>query len=272
MSIITSQQITRYYTTYTRNEITFNRQVVDATGLVTNQVFLKVADFQHPCILFSCSMSTAKVVTGVKTSFLEAVRTNNNHVNIRFCFRMAEKADPVSFFVLARLMGSAPFDPSKPNVLLMTLEYTQRPPDDLIEILGNLLEVNSAAQKRREERIILTPEALKKMGLAGKESFLLVEGVPRKCLLRDLSFSGSKVLVSGIAKFLEKKKVVLKLSYGDPPEEIQIPGEILRVEDVEGRKDIVALGIQFGDQVPINYKVLIHEFLGTQRKPGPSGG
>lgn len=271
MSIITSQQITRYYSTYTRNEIAFNRQVVDATGLVSNQVFLKVADFQHPCILFSCSMVGAKVVTGARTSFLEAVRAANNHASIRYCFRMADKADPVSFFVPARLTGSSPFDPSKPTVVLMTYEFTQRPPDDLIEILGNLLDANASAQKRREERIIMTPEALKKMGLGGKESYLLVEGVPRKCLLRDLSFGGAKVLVSGIAKFLEKKKVALKLSFGDPAEEAQIAGEVLRIEAVEGRKDIVAIGIQFGEDLPISYKMMIHDYLGSLRKSAPGG-
>jgi hypothetical protein len=271
MSIITSQQITKYYSTYTRNEVTFNRQVIDATGLVSNQVFLKVSDFQHRCILFSCSMSGAKVVTGLKSSFLDAIRAANNHVSIRYCFHVTEKADPVSFYVSARLLGSVPFDPTKPNVLLMTLEFNQRPADDLIEILGSLLEVNSAAQKRRQERIIMTPEALKKIGLAGKDTFLLVEGIPRRCLLRDLSFGGAKVLVSGIAKFLEKKKAVLKLSFDDPPEEAQIAGEVVRADAVEGRKDIVALAVLFGDQVPINYNVRIHDYLGSLRKSAPSG-
>jgi hypothetical protein len=104
------------------------------------------------------------------------------------------------------------------------------------------------------------------MGLAGKESFLLVEGVPRKCLLRDLSFGGAKVLVSGIGKFLANKKADLRLQYGDPAEEFVIPGTVLRIEEVEGRKDFVALGIAYGKEVPLGYKAMINSYLTSIRK------
>jgi hypothetical protein len=84
--------------------------------------------------------------------------------------------------------------------------------------------------------------------------------------VRDLSFGGAKILVTGIAKFLENKKATLKLLRGETSEEMQIPGEILRVENVEGRKDIVVIALKFPDDPPLNFKLMINGYLTSVRK------
>jgi hypothetical protein len=278
MSIITSQQIARYFDLYGKTEVTFNKQVIDATGLVPNNVFLKIADQQWPCVVYSSSMAGARVIAGVKSEFFETLHQANNHAALRYCFRLPEKADPIFFFVPNKVMGYTQYNPKNPDVQLIALEFTQRPPDDLIQVLGLLLEANANAQRRKDERIILTPDSVKKLGLESKESVLYVEGVPRKCLVRDLSFGGAKVFVTGIAKFLANKKAALKLARGESAEEISIPGEIMRVENVEGRKDIVVLAIRFADDPPVSYKLMINGYLTAIRKdhsagppPGASG-
>jgi hypothetical protein len=261
MSIITSQQLSRYHELYGKVEVTFNRQVIDATGLIPNNVHLRIADQQWPCILYSSSMSGARVIAGVKTSFFESLRAVNNHASLRYSFKLPEKVDPIPFFVSGKVTGYTQYNPKNPDVQLIMLEFTQRPPDDLIQILGILLEANANAARRKDERIVLTPEVIKKMGLEPKESYVYVQGVPRKCIVRDLSFGGAKILVTGIAKFLENKKAALKLLRVDTSEELHIPGEILRVENVEGRKDIVVLALKFTDDPPMNYKLMINSYL-----------
>jgi len=266
MSIITSQQLSRFFELYGKIEVTFNRQVIDATGLIPNNVHLRIADQQWPCILYSSSMTGARVIAGVKTAFYESLQQVNNHASMRYCFKVAEKADPISFFVSAKVAGYAQYNPKNPDVQLISLEFTQRPPDDLIQTLGVLLEANANAQRRKDERIVLSPENLKKLGLEAKESFVYVEGVPRKCIVRDLSFGGAKILVTGIAKFLVHKKASLKLQRVDTTEEIQLPGEILRVENVEGRKDIVVFALMYTEDTPMSYKLMINSYLTTVRK------
>jgi hypothetical protein len=268
MSIITSQKLVRYFEQYGTIEVTFNKQVIDVTGLVANNVFLKILDLQWPCVVYSASMSGARVIAGSKSQFFDSLRQANNHVSLRFCFRLPEKIDPISFFVPSRVSGYTQYNPKNPAVQLIAMEFTQRPPDDLIQVLGILLEANANAQRRKDERIILTPESIRKLGLESKESFIYVEGVPRKCIVRDLSFGGAKVLVTGIAKFLSHKKATLKLIRGDPSEELQIPGEITRVENVADRKDIVALAVEFTQDTPITYKLLINGYLTSVRKSG----
>ena len=45
-----------------------------------------------------------------------------------------------------------------------------------------------------------------------------------------------------------------------------LPGVIKRIEDVGGRKDIVAVGIQYSANPPMTYKLLINSFLTSMRK------
>jgi hypothetical protein len=266
MSIMTSQQLARYYEEFGSTEVTFNKQVIDATGLVPHHVFLKIADRQWPCVIYASSMAGARVIAGVKSVFFEMLRQAGSHAALFYCFKLPEKSDPISFFVPGRITGCTQYNPKNPDVQLIAMDFTQRPPDDLIQILGVLLEANANSQKRKEERIVLTPESMKRLGLESKESFVSVEGVPRKCIVRDVSFDGTKVLVSGIAKFLLNKKAALKLTTVDSSEEMTIQGEITRVENVEGRKDIVVLAIRFTEDPPVAYKLMINGYLTTVRK------
>lgn len=271
MAILTSQQIAKYFELYSRTEITFNRQVIAATGLVPNNVSLKVVDRQWVCLVYASSMVGARVICGVKASFFEDLRQAGNHASLRYSFKQAEKSDPISFFVPSRVTGYTQYNPKNPDVQLVAIEFTQRPPDDLIQILGRLLEANANAQRRKDERIILTPESIKKLGLDSRGFLVYVENVPRKCIVRDLSFGGAKVLVSGIAKFLVNKKASLKLIRTEGAEEVMVPGVIARVEDVEGRRDIVALALKFEDDPPVSYKLLINSYL-TGQRPGSAAG
>jgi hypothetical protein len=120
--------------------------------------------------------------------------------------------------------------------------------------------------KRREERILLTPEALRKLQIISKETAIFIQGVPRRCILRDISFSGAKIIMIGVAKFLMDKTAALRIDFEDPREAILLKGRIVRSEDVEGRKDLVALALHYEEtQVPMNYKMRINDFLSQVR-------
>ena len=180
MSIITSQQISNYYTNYSNLEITFTKEVIKTTQLVSKQIYLKCLGYQWPCIVYSSSMTGAKIIANVKSSIHEVVRKANSVVSLRFCFQKAEKGDPVSFFVSAKVVGYSPYNEANPDLNFISLSYTQRPADDLIETIGTLLEANVNSKKRKEERIILTTDAVRKLGMKAKEATVFVQGVPRK--------------------------------------------------------------------------------------------
>lgn len=268
MSVTTAQQLENYFTRYKNVEMAFNKDVIAVTGLVPKQIFLRCAGEHIPCIIYSISMSSAKIILNTKaTNFFEVIKKANNLISLRFSFKMPEKkGDPVNFFVSGRVVGYNAYKKESPDYSFATIDFTQRPPDDLIEILGKILEANANSKKRAEERVIITNESIQDMGLTGKEAILYVQQVPRKCIVRDLSFGGAKIIMIGIAKLLMDKECDLRLQFGSLPRAQRIPGTIIRFEPIEGRKDIASLALQFNsEKLPMGYKVILSNYLGQKK-------
>ena len=264
MAISTSQQITRYYQQYGEVDVTFTRDVIKATLLYPKQVYLKCHGYQWPIVVYSASMTGAKVIANLKSSLSEAAKKANNMVSLRLSFLQRDKADPLSFFVGAKITGYTPYGQEKPELYFLTLSYTQRPPDDLIEILGRLIDANTSSSRRKDERVPITADSARAMGLNHKEARVYIDGVPRRCIVRDVSFGGAKVVILGVAKFLVNKKASLRLTLSETDEEIDVPATVLRFEAVEGRSDIAALALQFdADAVPMKYKLMLSGFLNS---------
>jgi len=266
MSITTSQQIGRYYETFKAIDVTFTKEVIKATGLLAQSVFLKCVGEQWPCVVYSTSFSGAKIIASARSTLVERIKKANNSVSLRFSFKLPDKYDPVSFFVSGKATAFAPYAQSGGDLQFIMLEYAQRPPDDLIEILGRLLEANINSTRRREDRILVSTDAMSKLGLISKETLVLVQGVPRKCIVRDLSFSGAKLILVGLAKFLVGKACTLYLEFDEPRETVEIQGEFVRFEDVEGRKDLAAVAVHYTDAVPMAYKLHVNQYFSQQRK------
>ncbi len=262
----TTQQINRFYDTFRTIDVTFTKEMIKSTGLLPQNVFLKCIGEQWPCVLYSSSFESAKMLAGTKQSFMERLKKANNMISLRLCFKLPYKVDPVTFFISGRVTGMAPYVQSNGTLQFLNFQFTQRPPDDFVEIVGSVLEANVNSARRRDERILLTPDSMRKMNILRKETSLMVQGVPRKCIIRDLSFGGAKLLIMGLGKFLVGKSCVMRLELDEPREIVEIPGNIVRSEDVEGRKDLAALAVCFDEKtVPMAYKIHINLYVSQQK-------
>ena len=259
MAIVTSQQIKEYYEKYGTIDVTFTKEINDSLRLARKQISLKFKGSQRPCIIYSSSLVAAKVVVALTEDHIRSLR-EDNLVSLRFCFFKEDRSDIFSFFVPCRLKGVTQYDKER-NLHFANLEFTQRPPDDLIEILGSLLEANINAARRREERIVIDGESIRRLGLAAKNAILQIDGIPRNGILRDISFGGVKIIIMGNPKFLMDKKAVIRMSLNNG-KGFLLTGSIIRFEPVEGRKDLVALAIRFDpDNVSFEYKMMINDYL-----------
>ncbi len=268
MSITTSQQIGKWFELYKTIDVVYTKEVIKSIGLDTRGVFMKCVGEQWPCVIYSSSFAGAKVVVSTKAALTERITKANNAVSLRFSFKLSDKPDPVSFFIGAKVMGYSSYTVGGGDLQYASLQYTQRPPDDLIDIMGRLLDANMNATKRKDERILLNPDAMRRMSLVSKDCYLSVQGVPRKCILRDLSFSGAKAIIVGIAKFLVDKECTLRVEMDEPRETLELKGTIVRYEDVEGRKDLTAIAIDFDEQaIPMTFKMHINDYLSQVRPP-----
>ncbi|MDR2080032.1 MAG: pilus assembly protein PilZ [Treponema sp.] len=265
MSVLTKQKIASYYDRYKGIDVTFTKEIIQVTGLITQQVLIKcVGDF-WPCVVYSSSFEGAKVVANIKSGLTEKLQQANNSISLRLCFRSPESGQPVTFFVTARVAGYTAYRGSA-DTALFNLQFTQRPPDDLIEIVGRVLDANINSSKRKDERVLLTADSLRKLGLLSKDTAAFIEGVPRRCILRDISFSGAKIIMLGVAKFLVDRDTALRLDFDDPRESFLVRGKFIRAETVEGRKELIALAITFEEStIPMGYKVRLNDFLSVVR-------
>lgn len=268
MALVTSRQLTDYYNKFSETDVTFTKEVVAALGLRTKQTFVRFLGYQVNCIIYSSSMVGAKIIANVGAELFAKLREANNLVSLRFCFDQSDKQDPMAFFVGARVTGFSPYSSDHPDLNFISLVFNQRPSDELIALLGSLIEANTNAQKRSEERIALTPDALRKLGFRSKEAALFIGSAPRKCILQDLSFSGAKVLTTGVAKFLVDQPAVIKLQLEDQDGPTALAGKIVRFEEIQDRKGIGSLAIKFDTRgVPMQYKLRLSEYFAALRKP-----
>jgi hypothetical protein len=267
MPELTASRLARLYDTYRDTEVTFNTQVIAASGLMPADIHLKVAEQNLPCVLYACSLRRARVIADLGDPALAAQLRANLPVSLRLAFRPSDEPAPLAFFVSCKVEGLSVHNPRKPQVQFVGLEFTQRPSDTLIGIIGSLLEVNSNSVRRRDERIVITSETMLVIGMDSKESCVDIEGAPRRCIVRDLSFSGAKILVTGVQDPREEKKVLLKLARCELKDDVVLDGSIVRVEEVAGSKDVVALSILFSSDPPISYKQRLNSYFASQDKP-----
>ncbi|HET7839307.1 MAG TPA: pilus assembly protein PilZ, partial [Rectinemataceae bacterium] len=63
------------------------------------------------------------------------------------------------------------------------------------------------------------------------------------------------------------KECTLRIEMEEPTETVEIKGKIVRYENVEGRKDLTAVAIEFDESaVPMGYKLHINAFLSQVRQ------
>jgi hypothetical protein len=264
MAVLPRQKIQDYYTEFKNIPITFYKEVVQVTGLQAKQVILKCGSDFFPCVIYSTSFEEAKIVASNKSGLVEKLKDTNNSASIKFCFKVPSSGEQVVFLVNARVIGSVPYDAGA-DMSTFTLQFTQRPPDDLIEIVGRIIEANKSFTKRKDERITITPETLRKLHFAAKEINVMIDGVPRRCILRDISFTGARLVMLGISKFLIDKAITIKFEFDEPVESYAINGKSADVEKVADRNDMVVLNMVYNEPIPMAYKVRLSDYLNSVR-------
>ncbi len=272
MAIVTSQQITRYYNEYLNTEITFTKDIIRTLNMDPRQIYIKCAGDQWPCIINSTSFVLARIIVGTKGgAFAQISKPGGSAVSLKYSFYQAD-GQLMSFFISGKVSNITPYMNSQ-ELVIVTIAYTQRPPDDLIQMVGHLLDANTNAIRRKEERIPINADSMRKLGIPKEEQVVLLDNVPRHCILRDLSFGGCKILLVGLERFLKNKPVKIQLEFDEPHEIITLDGTVVEVGPVEGRKEIVSANVRFEDSsITLSYKIHINNYITTTRKNELSSG
>jgi len=266
MGILTAKKIAEFYDAYARVGVTFTADIIQATGLIPEHVHIKCGSDFWPCVFMAASFQGAKVLANAKTGLLDRLGRTKKSASLRLSFRNSEdKGNPVTFFIPCRVGDCSPYKGSG-EVSVLSVRFTQRPPDHFIEIMGRVLNARANSTKPGGERILITADSGRRLRLYSRETVVFIQKVPRRCILRDLSFSGAKVVLMGVGKFLADKEISLRVEFEEPRESFLLPGRIAGVGDVEGKQEMVALSVAYDRQrIPTGYKVRINDYANVVR-------
>lgn len=266
MSINTTRQSSRYYDFYRDKEIIFTKANLKSLRIDPRQIYLKCEGNQWPCIINSSSLMNAKVIVSTTSEAYNIIQKNKTvPISLKYCF-FDNNNEIIQFFVNCTVFTIEPYQGSN-EFSLVTLSFNSRPPEDLILRIGEFIEVNENFNNRKEERIALNTNSLRQLGIPKEESYIFIAGVPRKCIIKDLSFGGARVMLVGIPKFLIEKTVDLRLIFTDTGEKISLIGIVKAADFMPGRKDITIMHIVFNaDEIPITYKFHINRYITSYQK------
>lgn len=266
MSFATSQQINKYLEAYKDVFVTFSKEIIEVLSFDVKQAFVKASGGQWPCIINSASMSGAKIICNKNSGILKKISSQSfSNASLRFSFLDPDSKEPISFFVTIKLVGVS--DYQMEDLALVTLAYTQRAPDALIERLGRIIEANVNAKRYATEKVVLTDSIMRRVALSKKETVVFVDEIPRRCILQNISFVGATVYIMGVASFLKNKAVTLKFDFLDPDTVITVKGHTIGALPLKDRKDLVSLTIEYESQsIPMNYKLYLNRYFELPKK------
>ena len=262
MAILPSQKLQELYEQYGTREIAFNKSIRNVTGLDPQKICLKIGSEHLPCVLYSCSMNDAKVIMPLDTEAFEIIKRAKNLVNLRFAFFPKTSKTPIIFFVSSIVKGFTSFKLQHESSYLVSLEFNQRPPDDLIEIMGTIFQSIENFEKRRELRINLDANVVDEIEITSVNTYCVVDSIKRPCILKNLSASGCGIIMMCNPKFLINKKISVAIYVYNHKEPIIVDGVIKRSDGIEGRSDLHLMGILLNkDEIPYGYKDMINGYI-----------
>ncbi len=262
MATLLTQKLEEYYEKYKDKEIAFNKSVMTLTGLEPKKIFLKIKGEDIHCIIYSCSMSGAKILVNLTQRDFENIRIANNIVSIRFSFANKEKKDSIVFFITGNITTYKNFETQNNKLYLVSICFTKKPPEDLIEILGKTIEISENIERRKDVRIELSNANIKELSLLSTNCSFNIDGVLKNCIIKDLSFSGALIILQGDnIEYIKNKKISLHLKTNEN-QIFQLYGEVVRSEFVPNLKSIISAGIKFDpDKIPSLYKELLNNYF-----------
>ncbi|GMO59612.1 MAG: PilZ domain-containing protein [Treponemataceae bacterium] len=260
MGVLTSQQITRYYETFRDTDVIFSQNLIKTLRLDTREVYLKYAGGQWPCVIHSVSFTQAKVVIGSTSPVYSQLVETRGNISLRFYFQQIKA--PMTFFVNGKVEDTQVI--GEKNLAMVSIIFSTRPPDDLIEFLGQYTEAGINFEAHKNTAFPVTPDIRRRMGIIKDDSVLTCGGKVYHCMLHEMTFVSAKVIVRGTKETFDGNAVSLFLDFDDVAEAVEVHAGVIGVSDVQGKPDIFVLSLAFAeDKIPMIFKIHFNSYLVT---------
>ncbi|GMO26411.1 MAG: hypothetical protein LBG79_09150 [Spirochaetaceae bacterium] len=264
MASLPSAKINELYTQFKSDAVTFTKEVIAVTGLLPGMVSLKCASMFFPCVIYSSSFEMAKVVANNKSGIIEKQKQPGSALSIRFTFCLRETGEQVVFLVPVRFSSMAPYSGSQ-EMSILNLQFSQRPPDDLIEILGHVHEANYYSSTQSEKLFPMTPEAFRKMRFLNKEVVFSIGETNLGSLPRELGFKQGRFILKDTPKSILEKPFLIKFNFDNPHETNVLECTVLKHEFAVDHPEISIVTLAFKEPVLLAFKLRLAEYVSSLR-------
>ena len=264
MSTQTRHKCDEYYRLYLEHDVSLTKDIITKMNLIPNKNYLRYGGENIPCILYSTSMIRARIIAQLKSSVCEKIGLGNKTASLCLAFKREKKQDPVTLYINAKIAGFTPYKSDIPGVNFVTLKYMNKPPDDFIFKLGEIISSSTTSKKRKEQRINLDDEKAKRMQLQTDKIWVICEGKQIPCVLKDISFSGAKIITKRNKEPFLNKQVKLILNISSLEGISAMIGKVVHCEEITINNNIklIALGIAFDKaSIPDSYKEWVKGFI-----------
>ncbi|MBN1697856.1 MAG: PilZ domain-containing protein [Spirochaetales bacterium] len=260
----TRHQSDEFYNKYHDLDVSFAGKVIKAIRMIPQKTYLRFSGESIPCILYSSSFSGARIIIPLNKKTCEKISLGNKTATLNLSFLDTQGKDPISIFINAKITGFTPYKSDRPDINFVTLRYSNKPPDELIFRLGEVCESLNDMSRRKERRLIIDDEKAVSMNLRTDKISLFCDGKRNNCIIRDISYSGAKVITRGNPETYLDKRVMLILNVKG----VNGIGEMLcSVVHCEGihtydAENFIALGLRFDmEGIPESYKTWLKTYL-----------
>jgi len=254
MTLLGTSVLQNLYQEYLDTELTYSKEVALGLGILPADSSIRWSGELFPCVVHSCSFRSAKVLIRLTSSQWQAMEFGTKMVQLTLTFLQPRTGKKELFQFNGNLQVLQQHGAGEGELsILMGVAFNHRPPEGFLEAHGSYLTLKKEANQRREDRIALTSENRELLGLSNLNTTVTVEHIDRKCLLRELSYSGARVILTGVAPFLLEKPFTLEVPFGGS-QTMKIPGNIVRAEAVEGHRGLAVIALGYHpDRIPVEY-------------------
>jgi hypothetical protein len=258
-SILNRKIIEEYYSGYRKENINFNQDVINSTGLDLNDCIIKAGTAKLKCILFNLSMENALVIVKLPDALSRQQFSKNAKVQLRLSFKTVKT---LSFNLECSVKDASAYSGSADDFYFLNLIFRKKASDDLIFLIGSFIAKQKDTEKRIFSRIKLDLDIIKELGLDNSEAVLFCDGSARKCIINEISILSGKIALQGSISEYMNKRVMLLIKSSRINETGEMVGNVISCENISGSRGLVNLVVYFDQELmPPLYKMFIGRYI-----------
>jgi hypothetical protein len=277
MTVLGTNVLQGLYQEYLTTELTYTKDVAAGLGLLPNESTVKIQGLLFPCVVHSASFQSAKFLLRLKPEQWKVIQFGSKIATLTLVLLDSRRGKKELYQFNGSLQVLQKHTtPEGDFVFLAAVQFSHRPHEVFLQSHGSYLNLKKEAHQRQSDRILLTPENMGILELASLNTTVIIDKIERKCLLREVSYGGARVILTGVGQLLNDKPFDLTFPHlvlGN----LAITGKITRAENMESHRGLAHVALSYSPgEVPVNYLGTLQKAfklgLGNDKKPQMTTG